>query len=203
MTRATRALRHGVVLLATATALAFALPSRAAASRCDHPTVARHGDDTARVALTGGPAVFTNHPGSIADTGGAVGVSTPLWLGTRWCAFQWKLDAVVVGGFGLDRDHAYVLAAPRFGFDLFLGSVFGFELAIGLGPTAQLGARTVGGAALTGRGAYVFRLADDDRHRVSLGITFWAGGYFAEDPSNDLGATAAAMSLAAGYETPL
>ena len=98
---------------------------------------------------------------------------------------------------------ALLVLAASAGFDLFLGSVFGFELRIGVGGIAQLGEANVVGIVGGGRGAYVFRFWDDDRRRVALGFWMCNGGYLAADPDNDLGANAGVITLGLSYERPL
>ena len=158
--------------------------------------------DTSRVQLGAAVAVFASYPMSIEDPGGALFVTRPLWLGERYRFFQWVLDAHALAGFGGHSHHGHVALGARAGFDLFLGSVFGFELRIEAAGLAQLGPHTVGGFGIGGGGAYVFRLWDDDRKRVKLAMSFLGGGYFASDPGNDLGGNAGRFSLGLGYETP-
>ena len=158
--------------------------------------------DTSRLQLGAAAGVFASYPMSIEDPGGAAFAVRPLWLGERYRFFQWVVDAQAVLGFGTESKHAHVTLGPRAGFDLFLGSVFGFELRIGAAGVAQVGRHTVGGFGIGGGAAYVFRFWDDDRRRVKLAISMLAGGYFADDPGNDLGANAGSMTIGLGYEMP-
>jgi hypothetical protein len=161
------------------------------------------GRDTHRILLGVGGAVFASFPMSIGDPGIALVVGTPLWLGNRYRFFQWAAEVNGVVGFGTDEKNAYVLVGPQIGPNFYFGSVFGFELRIGLDGVAQLGHRTVGGLALGGSGAYVFRFWDDDRKRIKLMMQMRSGGYFADDPGNDLGMNAGAFIGGLAYETPL
>jgi len=156
--------------------------------------------DRATIGVVG--AMFANYPMSMEDAGLALVASKPLWLGHRYRFFQWvaALDAVV--GFGHER-HGYAIAGPGFGFNLYLGSVFGFEVRVGLAGIAQLGERTVGGLLFTGNGGYVFRFWDDERKRLKLYMTQGGGGYLADDPGNDLGLNAAVFGVGLAYEQPL
>ena len=158
--------------------------------------------DTSRIVLGGAAAVFASYPMSIEDPGGAVFATRPLWLGERYRFFQWVIDAQAVVGFGTGSKHAHASVGPRAGFDLFLGSVFGFELRLAGGGVAQVGRRTVGGFAVGGGAAYVFRFWDDDRRRVKLEMSFASGAYVAADPGNDLAGNAGQMVVGLGYETP-
>ena len=158
--------------------------------------------DPSRIEMGASAAVFASYPMSIEDPGGALFAVRPLWLGERYRFFQWVVDAHAMLGFGTESKHAHVAVGPRAGFDLFFGSVFGLEFRFEVAGVAQVGRRTVGGLGLGGGAAYVFRFWDDDRRRVKLAIAMLSGGYFADDPGNDLGANVGQMSIGLGYEMP-
>jgi len=158
--------------------------------------------DPSRLEVGATLAVFASYPMSIEDPGGGVFAARPLWLGERYRFFQWVLDAHALVGFGTDSHHGHLALGPRAGFDLFLGSVFGFELRFGVAGVAQVGHRTVGGFGIGGGGAYVFRFWDDDRRRVKLAFSMLGGAYFADDPGNDLAANAGQFAIGLAYETP-
>ncbi len=155
-----------------------------------------------RVMLGVAGVVFASYPGSFEDPGPALVVGTPLWRGLRHRHFQWAWDGDVLAGFGTESKHVHVAVTPHFGFNLYLGSVFGFELRIGPAGILQAGEHTVVGLGGAGRAAYVFRFWDDDRRRLKLLLLMHLGGYFADDPGNDMGLGAAAMGVGLGYETP-
>jgi hypothetical protein len=180
-----------LLLLSTTTALA------------DDATTVDAGRDTARLSLSVSDAMFASYPQSIEDDGFALGVAKPLWLGTRYQYFQWDVDALVVGGMGGTSHSVYLGVGPQVGFNLYLGSVFGFELQMGLAGIGQLGSHSVLGAGFLGSGGYVFRFWKDDRKRLKLLVTLWEGGYFASDPGNDLGTNAMMMAVGLAYEMPL
>lgn len=161
------------------------------------------GRDTDRFMVGAGIGVFANYPVSIEDQGAALFVSRPLWLGNRYRFFQWVAEANALVGYGTDKQHAYAAAGPRFGANLYLGSVFGLEFRWGIEGLAQVGARTVGGIGLSSGGGYVFRFWDDDRRRIKLWGEMHMGAYFAEDRENDLGMNAGAFVLGLGYEEPM
>ncbi len=161
------------------------------------------GRDTDRFMIGAGFGVFANYPVSMEDEGAALFGARPIWLGNRYRFFQWVAEVNALVGFGAKELHAYAAAGPRFGFNLYLGSVFGLEFRWGIEGIAQVGARTVGGIALSGGGGYVFRFWDDDRRRLKLWGEMHTGGYFAEDPENDLGMNAGAFVLGLGFEEPL
>jgi len=158
---------------------------------------------TDRAMWGGGMAMFANYPMSMEDGGPMVFASKPLWLGNRYRFFQWAADMHALVGFGTNEKHAYVIAGPNFGFNLYLGSVFGFELREGIEGIAQIGERNVGGFMIGGMGAYVFRFWKDDRKRLKLQIHMHFGGYLASDPGNDMGMNAAMLGMGLGYEQPL
>ena len=158
--------------------------------------------DTDRVVIGLAGSIFASYPMSIEDPGPAVIIGRPLWLGTRYRYFQWMLDADLLVGFGTSSHHAHVAVAPRVGFDLYFGSVLGFELRMGPAGLLQVGERTVAGLGISSTGAYVFRFWDDDRRRLKLFMLMQAGGVFADDPGNDLGLNAGAFGVGLSYETP-
>jgi hypothetical protein len=161
------------------------------------------GRDTDRFMIGAGFGVFANYPVSIEDQGAALFGARPLWLGNRYRFFQWVAEVNAMVGFGANKMHAYAAAGPRFGFNLYLGSVFGLEFRWGIEGIAQVGARTVGGLALSSGGGYVFRFWDDDRRRIKLWGEFHTGFYVAEDAANDLAMNAGAFVLGLGFEEPL
>jgi hypothetical protein len=182
---------------ALAAALALGLvPSAATAG--DDEAGAR---DTARVMIAGGVSIAASYPGSIEDPGPALAVATPLWLGDGGVV-QGVIESATSFAWGTASHHAHVATSVRFGGDLYLGSVFGFEMALGPVVLAQVGRRGVLGLGLEISGGYVFRFWDDERRRVSLDLTFRGGGYLAEDEGNDLAANAAAFVVGLGYEAP-
>lgn len=161
-----------------------------------------HGRDTERAMFGIAGGVFANYPMSMEDAGFAVFGSRPLWLGNRYRFFQWVGEANAVLGFGTEQKHAYAAAGPAFGFNLYLGSVFGLEFRWGVAGLLQVGTRTEPGLALSSCGGYVFRLWKDDRKRLKLWVQQYMGAYFAPDPSNDA-PMYGAMLMGLGYEQPL
>jgi hypothetical protein len=157
--------------------------------------------DRLMVGVVGG--AFASYPMSIGGPGVAVVASMPVWLGHRYRFFQWVAAADAVLGVGPAERNGYVIAGPSFGFNLYLGSVFGFEVREGLAGMGQLGERTVGGLVFTGNGGYVFRLWKDDRKRLKLYMTLAFGAYFADDPGNDTPLNAGVFGVGLAYERPL
>ena len=161
------------------------------------------GRDTHRAMFGAGGAVFANYPMSIEDPGVMLFAAKPLWYGNRYRFFQWVADVNALVGFGTDRMHAYAVVGPQFGFNLYLGSVFGLEFRWAADALVQAGERNVGGFGLGGSGGYVFRLWDDDRKRLKLWAQMHVGFYLANDPENDLATNAGAIGLGLGYEQPM
>jgi hypothetical protein len=132
-----QSMRH-LLLIAFAlwrTADAFAQgiePSEAVAN-------AESGRDTRRVMIAVAGTMFASYPMSIEDPGPALVLGKPLWLGTRQRFFQWVLDGNLLAGFGTASKHAHIAVTPQFGFNLYLGSTFGFELRIGAAGILQAG----------------------------------------------------------------
>ena len=182
------------------------LPTASANAREESPEpspVAQDADagrETRRLVIGLAGVMFASYPRSIEDPGPALVLGKPLWLGARHQFFQWVLDAEVLAGFGTASRHAHLAVAPQFGFNLYLGSVFGFELRFGPTAILQAGHRTVVGLGLSGGGGYVFRFFEDDRRRLKLLVLMHVGGYFASDPGNDIGANASAMGIGLAYE---
>jgi hypothetical protein len=166
------------------------------------PAQPDEGRDIDRVMFGAGVAVFANYPMSIEDPGFALFASRPLWLGNRYRYWQWVAEANALVGFGTEKNHAYAGAGPAFGFNLYLGSVFGLEFRWGAAGILQVGARTEPGIAVSGCGGYVFRLWHDDRKRLKLWMQEYMGAYFAPDPGNDA-PMAGAFSWGLAYEQPL
>jgi hypothetical protein len=194
-------MRLAIVCVVVMAATAHAQPPGSSDAMPPPPAdVARSTD---RIMVGGGPAVFANYPMSIEDPGVALFAAKPLWYGKRYRFFQWVADANALVGFGTDRMHAYAAVGPQFGWNLYLGSVFGLEFRYGIDALVQAGERTVAGFGFGGGGGYVFRFWDDDRKRVKLWVQMHFGFYLAQDPGNDLGTNAGAFSLGLGYEAPL
>ena len=165
--------------------------------------ISARADEPRRVMLAVGGAVFASYPMSLEDPGPAAVLATPFWLGERHRFFQWVLDGDVLVGFGTASNHGHVAVMPQAGVNLYIGSVFGFELRVGPAGIVQVGARTVGGLGLAASGGYVFRFWDDDRRRLKLLMIMQGGGYLADDPGNDLGMNAGAFGVGVAYEAPL
>lgn len=161
------------------------------------------GRDPSRLSVTGSAVMFASYPMSVEDPGPAVTLSRPLWLGRRHRYFQWYAGATLLAGYGASSRHSHLAAGPQLGFDLYLGSVLGFEVRTGVAGLAQVGSRSVVGVGLLQSGGYVFRLWSDNRRRLKLVVTMQAGGYFASDPGNDVGMNASALGLGVAYEGPL
>lgn len=169
------------------------------------PTAVQNADrgrDTGRVMVALSGATFASYPMSREDPGPALVVGKPLWLGLRHRFFQWVADGNVLVGFGTSSKHVHLAVTPQFGFNLYLGSVFGFEFREGAAVIMQAGQRTVAGIGLSASGGYVFRFWDDDRRRLKVLMVMHIGGYFAADPGNDLGMNANALGICLAYETP-
>jgi len=199
-----------MVVLAAAAGSVFAQGAPTTAEPANEPPVMQppaaiplHDRDIPRVELAATGQIYASFPGSMTDEGFALTVAPTLWLSKRWRFFQWVADGFVQAGFGMRSAHVHTVFGARFGGNLFLGPVFGLELRVGAAGVAQLGKHTVGGAAMAGSGAYVFRFWDDDRRRIKLTMLFHAGGFFADDPGNDLGSNAIGMGLGLAYEMPL
>ncbi|HEY5946554.1 MAG TPA: hypothetical protein VIV40_13725 [Kofleriaceae bacterium] len=167
------------------------------------PQAAIDGRDTSRVMVGAGGAVFASYPMSMEDPGVALFAAKPLWLGNRYRFFQWSADVNALLGVGTEERNGYLLAGAQFGPNFYLGGVFGLEFRFGLDGMVQVGEHSVAGLTIGGGGAYVFRFWDDDRKRIKLLMQMHFGGYFANDPDNDLGMNAGAISLGLGYETPI
>ena len=167
------------------------------------PAPVDHGRDTSRVTFGAGIGDFASYPMSIDDPGLALFVSKPLWLGNRYRFFQWVAEANALVGLGYTTMHGYAAVGPQFGWNFYFGSVFGLEFRVGVDGLLQAGSRTVAGIGMGGSGAYVFRFWDDDRTRVKLMMQMHAGGYFADDPGNDLGTNAGVFALGLAYEKPM
>jgi len=167
------------------------------------PAPVDYSRDTSRVQFGAGIGDYASYPMSMDDPGLALFVSKPLWLGNRYRFFQWALDANALVGLGYTTMNAYAAVGPQFGWNFYFGSVFGLEFRFGADGMLQAGPRTVAGVGFSGSGGYVFRFWKDDRKRLKLMMQMHVGGYFAEDPGNDLGANAGAFALGLAYEKPL
>jgi len=162
-------------------------------------------DESARrIAITlgvGGAAAF---PGSLETSGPALRVAMPLLVGPRGDALQVRADVASTTVFGVgDRTGVWEILSLEGLVDLYLGPVLGFELHIGIAGIAQVASPMAAGVGLAGGGAWVFRFWEDDRRRLKLEFAGAIGGYFGDDPGNDLGMNAAAGIIGLGYETPL
>ena len=157
--------------------------------------------DSSRMTVAVAAVMFSSYPGSYEDAGPALYFAKPLWLGQRHRYLQWELDVGVLAGVGSQSRHGHVGVGPRFGVNVYLGSMLGFEMQIGPAFIAQLGRRQVAGVGIFASGGYVFRLWKDDRRRLKLLVIMYNGGYFAPDPGNDLGLNANALGMSIGYET--
>lgn len=196
-----------LALVVTLTSVAYAQPPGMTEPQPVVDTGApAHVDDTGRdidrVMVGAGVAMFANYPMSMEDPGYALFASRPLWLGNRYRFWQWVAEANAIAGFGTEHKHAYMGAGPAFGFNLYLGSVFGLEFRWGVSGILQVGSRTEPGIGISGCGGYVFRLWQDDRKRLKVWIQEYMGAYFAPDPGNDA-PMAAAFAMGLGYEQPL
>jgi len=165
-------------------------------------SLATRGRDTDRVMLGIAAEVFASSPMAIEDPGFAAIAGKPLWLGNRHRFFQWVVDADLIVGFGTDSHHAHLAINPHAGFNLYFGSVFGFELRVGVSGIAQLGPHSALGLGASGTGAYVFRLWNDDRRRLKLLVLMHAGAFLADDPGSDLATGAGGFGAGLAYEMP-
>ena len=161
------------------------------------------GRSTDRATTGVGFGMFASFPMSMEDPAITLFAAKPLWLGNRYRLFQWVAEVQGTFAYGMSSQHAYAVAGPYFGWNLYFGSVFGLEFRFGVDAIAQVGERMVGGITFGGTGGYVFRVWKDDRKRLKLLIQQHAGFYFAEDPGNDLGTNAMAFAVGVGYEQPL
>ncbi len=144
-----------------------------------------------------------------SDRGGAgasLALNHPLWFGTRYGGFQWVagLSGSLGGGFGR-HTVALLNAGPDIGFNVYCGSVFGFELRHGLALAGYSGAATGVGLGVRASFSYVFRFWSDDRTRIKLDTQVFAGGSIVETgsrPASDTPFGLANLGMGLVYETP-
>lgn len=161
------------------------------------------GRNTARVVLGGAAAVATSFPTAYGDPGPALSLAKPFWLGPRKRAFQWVFDGNLIAMFGTNSGHVHLSLAPRFGFDILIGRVYGMEFRFGPGGALQAGARTVPAVDIMAFSfAHSFRITKDDDHRLKVGAFWNVGFYTAPDPGNDLATNHVMMGVGLGWETP-
>jgi len=154
------------------------------------------------VSVALGAAMFSSYPMSREDPGPSLALSTPWWIGKNHRWIQLHADLGLLAGWGVDSGHAHLSLGPRFGANIYMGPVVGLEIIVGLGGLAQVGPRTVFGLGFVGQSAWVFRLSRDGQPRLKLQMQMHSGGYFADDPGNDLGTNAMALGLGLALERP-
>lgn len=141
--------------------------------------------DTSRysIALAGGH--FAVSLDSYQDPGAAVVFGTPLWLSRRYASFQLQVGVTGLLGLATHSSTARLLAGPHFGFTKFWGHRYGLEYLIGPAAIAHLGRDSATGIGLFTTLHFVITPFDDDRKRISLGITaFDRGPSFGSDQTD-------------------
>lgn len=163
---------------------------------------ARADDGASRVELGAYVALFARYPGSMSEAGGALVLSTPVWLGGEHRFGQLRAEAKLLTGLDASRT-LHATASLQLRGDLFLLDWLSFEVSVGPALGFQAGAAgLVPTAGLGGGGGYVFHLFSDRRRRVKLALALTALTALRSDPGNDCGMCAGAMGLGASYETP-